>query len=68
MEFLEFTARLAEVMFKGTEDESLELVKKIEYLLDEILPFVGAKREKQKIYIDEFSESDEDYSSNQLNL
>ena len=60
-EFLEFLARIAELYFKGSEMEELELFQKIEYLLDEILPLVGAKRVKQVTVIEEFSESDDDY-------
>ena len=41
--------------------EELELNEKIEHLLDEILPLVGAKRVQQKIVIEEFSDSDDDY-------
>jgi len=41
--------------------EELELHSKIEYLLDEILTLVGAKRIKQSTVIEEFSESDDDY-------
>ena len=41
--------------------EELDLHVKIEYLLDEILPLVHAKRVKQQTVIEEFSESDDDY-------
>ena len=47
MEFLEFLARIAELYFEGSEMEELELYQKIEYLLDELLPLVNAKRVKQ---------------------
>lgn len=46
LEFLEFLARIAELYFQGSEMEELELNIKLEYLLDEILPFVDAKRVK----------------------
>ena len=46
LEFLEFLARTAELYFQGSEMEELELNIKLEYLLDEILPFVDAKRVK----------------------
>ena len=46
IEFLEFLARIAELYFEGSEMEELELNIKLEYLLDEMLPLVGAKRVK----------------------
>ena len=46
VEFLEFLARIAELYFEGSEMEELELNVKLEYLLDEILPLVDAKRVK----------------------
>ena len=46
IEFLEFLARIAELYFEGSEMEELDLNIKLEYLLDEILPMVGAKRVK----------------------
>ena len=38
MEFLEMISRIAVLMFKDTEGEEFELVYKLEYFLDEILP------------------------------
>ena len=61
VEFLEFLGRIAELYFEGSEMEELELHQKLEFLLDEILPVVGAKRVKQTTVIEEFSESDDDY-------
>ena len=61
LEFLEFLARIAELYFEESEMEDLDLHVKIEYLLDEILPLVDAKRVKQTTVIEEFSESDDDY-------
>ena len=46
LEFLEFLARIAELYFEESEMEDLDLHVKIEYLLDEILPLVNAKRVK----------------------
>ena len=46
VEFLEFLGRIAELYFEGSEMEELELHQKLEFLLDEILPVVGAKRVK----------------------
>ena len=61
VEFLEFLARIAELYFEESEMEELDLHVKIEYLLDELLPLIGAKRIKQETIIEEFSESDDDY-------
>ena len=61
VEFLECLGRIAELYFEGSEMEELELHQKLEFLLDEILPVVGAKRVKQTTVIEEFSESDDDY-------
>ena len=61
VEFLEFLARIAELYFEESEMEDLELHIKLEYLLDELLPMIGAKRVRQETVIEEFSESDDDY-------
>ena len=61
LEFLEFLVRVAELYFEESEMNELELHQKFEYLLDEILPLVKAKRVKQEIIIEEFSDSDDDY-------
>lgn len=61
IEFLEFLSRLAMYLFKDTESEDIDLANKIEFLLDDILPEVSAKRKDNTLYISEFSESDEDY-------
>ena len=54
-------ARVAELYFEDSEMAELDLNVKLEYLLDEILPLVKAKRVKQTTVIEEFSESDDDY-------
>ena len=41
--------------------EDIQLYQKIEYILDDILPLVDAKRVVQKITVEEFSDSDDDY-------
>ena len=61
VEFLEFIARVADLFFTGSEMEGIELHEKIEHILDEILPIIEKKRKRQRVYIDEFSESDDDY-------
>ena len=52
---------MSEIYFIGSEMEEIELNEKIEHILDELLDIVGKKRKKQRVYIDEFSESDDDY-------
>ncbi len=44
VEFLEMMGRIAEIKYRGTEVGQYSLTKRIEYVLDEILPLVGAKR------------------------
>ena len=61
LEFMEFLVRIADLYFEDSEMVELELHEKFEYLLDEILPLVKAKRIKQEIIIEEFSDSDDDY-------
>ena len=61
MEFIEALARIADIKFKGSEMEELKLAKKIEYVLDDILPIVGETRKEVRIIIEEFSESEDDY-------
>ena len=61
VEFLELLARIAELSFRDTEMEEISLGEKLEYILEDLLPLVGATRTKQKIIIDEFSESDDEY-------
>ena len=46
VEFLEFLARIAELYFEGSEMEEIDLHRKLEYLLDELLPMVNTKRVK----------------------
>ena len=61
VEFLEFLGRIAELYFDGSEMEDLALVRKLEYLLDELLPIINAKRIKQVSIVEEYSDSDDDY-------
>ena len=46
VEFLEFLARISELIFIESEMDDLALYEKIEFVLDDILPLVGAKRVK----------------------
>jgi len=41
--------------------EDISLSKKIEHVLDDILPLVGEKRKEAKITIVDFSDSEDDY-------
>ncbi len=61
VEFLEFLARIAELVFADTEMVDLMLSEKIGLMLDDLLTVVDCERVKQKIIIEEFSESDDDY-------
>ena len=61
VEFLEFLARIAELVFADTEMFDLMLSEKIGLMLDDLLTVVDCERVKQKIIIEEFSESDDDY-------
>lgn len=62
VEFLEFLARIAELNFKGSEMEDLELYEKLEYLIDDLFAiFPEAKRVKQSTVVEEFSDSDPEY-------
>ena len=61
VEFLEFLARISELVFADTEMVDLMLSEKIGLMLDDLLTVVDCERVKQKIIIEEFSESDDDY-------
>ena len=43
VEFLEWIGRLADLHFKGSEMEEITLDEKLEYVLDDLLPMVGAE-------------------------
>ena len=51
VEFLEFIARISELLFEDSEMDSLPLAEKVEHVLDEILPLVNEKRIKQVITV-----------------
>ena len=61
IEFLEFCSRVAERWFEDTEMNELEMSKKVEYFLENLLGQVGVKVTYQEKAIEEFSDSDEDY-------
>ena len=58
---MELIARIADLHFRDSEMDELSLAEKVEYVLDELLPLVESKRVKQKVVIEEFSDSDDDY-------
>ena len=60
-EFCEFIARVIVTLLKDSELEELPLEEKLEYILEVILPLAGHTFKPNKIIIEEFSESDEDY-------
>ena len=51
--------RVADVRFR--ESSGLELYHKIEYILDELLPLIGATRREVYINVEESSCSDNEY-------
>ena len=61
VEFLEFIGRLAVEYWRQMEYEEYPLAKKIEFVLDQILPVVGAQRNPVIQQIMSESESDDDY-------
>ena len=60
-EFCEFIARVIVTLLKDSELEELPLEEKLEYILEVVLPLAGHTFKPNKIIIEEFSESDEDY-------
>ena len=61
VEFLEAIGRTAHLLFEGSEMAELELKDKIEHVLTELLKSVNKKVTKNRIIIEEFSDSDCDY-------
>ena len=61
VEFLEVIGRSAHHKFKGTGMSDLTLTKKIEYVLDDLLTYIGATRKDVDIGLDEQSASDDEY-------
>ena len=62
VEFLEFIGRLSFAKFQGSElEEQLNLAQKIEYILDDILPLVGLKRQDPLVEEVSSEESEDDY-------
>ncbi len=61
VELLELIGRIAQLKFKGTENEGIPLYKKIEYVLDIVLKMVEMERKDINIKVNEESESDDEY-------
>ena len=61
VEFLELIGRIAQLKYKSSALHSLDLVNKIELILDEVLALVEVQRKPVNIQHDEESESDDDY-------
>ena len=62
VEFLEFIGRAAFAKFLGSElEEQLDLSQKIEYILDDILPLAGLRRQDPVIEQQSSVESEDDY-------
>jgi hypothetical protein len=61
VELLELIGRVAELKYRDTEQASLPLVKRIEYVLDDTLALIEVKRKEVHIQVDDESESDDEY-------
>lgn len=63
-EFLEMIGRIAFIKFQGSELDQLNLMTKIEYVLDDLFQLVELERnerEEDEELIETFSDSNEDY-------
>lgn len=62
-EFLEMIGRVAELKYRGSEQESLPLAEKIETILDQLFVVLGptAKRKEVDVDMEILTESDSDY-------
>ena len=62
VEFLEMIGRIADLKFKSTETNDELLAKRIEFVLDDIIPpILEVPRKETNIITVEESESDDDY-------
>lgn len=61
VEFLEFLGRAADYKYMGSEMESFDLARKIEYLLDELFVPFELQRRPVEQDADNASESESDY-------
>jgi len=53
--------RAADIRFRGTGMANLSLVSKIEYVLDDLLTYIGAQRRDVEVALEEESASDDEY-------
>lgn len=53
--------RVAEERFRGTGMANLSILSKLEYVLDDLLTYIGAERRDVEIGLDEQSASDDEY-------
>ena len=60
-ENLEVLARISVFLFEGSEMESEDLKLKLEHLLNELFKTINKKVKFNRIIIEEFSDSDDDY-------
>ena len=58
---MEFIGRFAEEYWRIREYEEYPLAKKVEFMLDQILPVIGASRNPVIPQVMSESESDDDY-------
>ena len=61
VEFLELVGRVANILFRGTELEGKSLQWKLEHILQEIFRKLHLEVLRNRIIIEEFSDSDDDY-------
>ena len=61
VEFLEMICRVADIKFRGSNLETEELQTKVGYVLDELMPLIGARKVEVDCHELEISDSDEDY-------
>lgn len=61
VEFLEFLARVASLIFDNSELENIPLSEKLEYFFSDMFKIIERKYERNIIVVHEFSDSDDDY-------
>ena len=61
VEFLELIGRMANILFRGTELEGKSLQWKLEHVLQELFQKMHLEMLRNRIIIEEFSDSDDDY-------
>ena len=61
VEFLEFIARLVDIQFSDSELADMPLAEKLEHILKDLLALVKYEIKYNRVVIEEFSDSDDDY-------